>query len=1021
MDWLRVLVCGCLVFLCLSSNLQAQAKPSTPEAQANQINEKLRDGDYQTAIPMLETFLTNNPTFDGYNGLVYNLAFSYYVTANYDKALARFKELLGPKNRDPELKAQASFTIPGVLAAQALTKRTPGDRDKLLQESVKLYDEFVKSNAKHRKVPDAFYNKAAALWQLNKLEDADKSLTDFFQAGTNSSLKHEATYLRARVYAGQAKKLRDEKKEAEAAKFLEQAKQMFDQVGNQRDLILANQAFTSAGEALLTSAAYPDGIRYLRKVKSQKFLEDQQRQKIKELQAAKIQATKAGNVALQNDTKEQIERAELTLKSLQTKTSLYLTAQELIARCFYEQKKFDEVLVLINHFLPHFDADQKKRSAYLVVKSYMGKNQLDKAIQDYTSFKSAHGKDKMIEDIPYGLADLYLKASKYDDCVKWVDEYLASYPGGLFEEHAYYLRMTAFTLKGDTQKAQAANEAFTKKFPTSTLAGSALFSKAYTNYQKKDFSAAVNDFREYLTRFPNTDSSENAAFLTMLSLFELKRYDESIKEFETIEKKYAAGKQFPNVLFQLGKTYEAKGDTTSANATYARIVKDLPSTEAAPIAQFRIGQNFYYKGAKSHPDAIAAFDAFIAKFPNHPDVPAAHYFKGEIARHGKNYDEAQKIYEEIAQRYPETAAAAEAAFTIGEMHHQRATSLANKPEKLSEEKQAEWKEAVQKAQSAYENVVRKFPKSASVDKALSQLSLLWQKRIAAKFTEKDESRAYFDKLGASFGSDPSMQVKVAFALGSLLNLLQDKDAALVILNKAFQKAADISLPNEGYKQYRSALLDGKQYDTAISVSEKQLKEKQAARDEQGVSEALLALGVCYFEKGDFTKAGQYLNETTSKYSWNENVINEALFYQAWVLEKNKKFDEARKAYEALRSKKTLTSFELKARCTWRLAYTWLEGKDVSTLTAGTVADNVFSEFSTLGTRYNFPELSSEGLYMTGQISEKGFIVKNIDSKTQAKTYFDQKTALEFYKKCIDRYPETAWAEKAKKRLGEIGK
>jgi outer membrane protein assembly factor BamD (BamD/ComL family) len=59
--------------------------------------------------------------------------------------------------------------------------------------------------------------------------------------------------------------------------------------------------------------------------------------------------------------------------------------------------------------------------------------------------------------------------------------------------------------------------------------------------------------------------------------------------------------------------------------------------------------------------------------------------------------------------------------------------------------------------------------------------------------------------------------------------------------------------------------------------------------------------------------------------------------------------------------------------------------------------------------------------MAGLIAERGVATFQTDKKSGKVTYHDQKKAIEIYKeKLIARFPETPWAEKAKKRLQDLG-
>ncbi len=997
-----------LVFWSKTSQAQSSAG-----AMALSAEEKFRNGDAKGAISIYEGILSKPTSFEGIWTVRYNLGVAYYTTEAYDKALPLFEGLAAEKNVDPQLKEQALWLVGGTLAAKAGMLPKNAARNETLEQSIRVHDDFLKRYPKSKLVDEVLYGKAAAQLSFGRLDEAEKTVRMIGGDG-DTNLKNEATYLLARIDVAQAKKLLGEKKETEGKIRIAYAKKLFDELSkNQEDLILANEANFSAGDALVNMGNYSETIAYLRKVKSKQALEEIQGRRLQDLRNARNQALRSGNQQLQDELSRQYNRAYVKFNAIRKGAPLFLNAQELISKGYYEQKKYDEVLILNRHFLPHFDSEQKQRARYIIIKALLGKNAVDKAIQEYTEFKSQFPKDKIGEDIPISLADYFLRANKYNEAIRWADEYEMTYPEGAYLEQAYFLASVAASSSGNLDDAQKRHQKFQKKFPGSSLMGVALFNKAYANYLKKNYDAATPDLQSYIRDFPNAENTENATLFIGISLFELKKYNEAIKELQKFEKKYPKSKFLCNALYQMGRAYDEKKDLTRANTIYTRVVKDCPQGEVAPFAQFGIALNLLSLGPKQHPQVIAAFDQFLNQFPTHPMVPKVYLYKAEIYRADGKLKDVQTIYEELMRKYPESGSAAEAQVAIGEMFFQEATHMAAKPNKLPTEKQGVWKDAVQKSQKAYEQVFKKYPNHPAIDKALSQMSLLWQTRINAQFTTLEDAKSYFDYL--SFSSDPALKIKIAFTLGSLLYKLDDRDTALKIFEGAFEKVGNISLPDEGYKQYRNLLIANKQYSQATALSERQLKEKHVVHDDRGIAEATFGLGRIFFEKGEFIKAARFLRDVVEQYPWHETTAPEAEFYLAWIEEKKQNFDEAIKGYKILLPK--VLDPILKVSIFVRLGYAWCGKSEGSTIDRAENLKQAIAYFLKVGTTYGaYPTYAAEGLYMGAFLYEK-LAAAVADSQTKTPAI---QNATTFYKRCIQEYPHSPWAEKSRERLKAMG-
>ncbi|MCC7519394.1 MAG: tetratricopeptide repeat protein [Verrucomicrobiae bacterium] len=995
---------------------RGQGTDDAANALLIQAEEALTAENYKKAIEIYESLIANYKSFQGIWAARYNLGYACYIGHNYPRAVEVLRELIDPKkNPDAALREQAYSLLVSALSAQGASLQKEEERKAAFAAAIAAADGYLKDFPQGKLRADALYGKAAAQLQNLQPDDAEKTLNLFSRDFAQSALVSDATYLMARVYGAQARVARERHRDADAGRKVEEARKLFDQVSAQaKDLVLANQALYSAGDCLLGAGAYREAFGYFRKVRPSVALEQQSAQAVEQARAAYTAAIRGSDKPRQTETKKQLDTALRRAAATRESGGLYLAAQQQIARCLYELRKFDEAILLIRHCLPHFAPDQKKRAEYLEVKALIEKKDMARALKAYEAFKTAYPGDKIGEDLPVSFAENSLRTGKYDEALKWADDYETTYPNGAFLEQTYFLAASAATQSGNTAEADRRNERFRTKFPKSSMAGSAIFNKAYTSYQKKDYAAAIPDFRAYVEKFPDTEAAENAAFFIGISLFEMKKTDDALKELQAFERKYPKSKLLPSAVYQLAKAFEEKKDSAAALAAHARVVKEFPEENVAPYSQMDLALINLGLGPKSYPAALQAFEDFLRLFPSHPLAPNAALYRAEILRNQNKPAEAEEAYRQVVAKFPESEAAPEAQYTLGEMIFHRAGRMAAKPEKLAPEKQAEYKDLVRKASEVFEEILTRYPRSPAVDKALSQLSAIWQAQVVAGFAKKEEARKHFEKLGAK-GDD--LGPKVAFALGGLLSLLRDRDAALAVLSEAFDKAGATSLPNAGYRQYRNALMDAKQYDRALQVSERQLREKKEANDEAGSAEALLGLGGAYFEKGDSVNAAKQFDAVLAN-PWAGDSGPEAEFYKIWIEEKRKNYDEAIKLYTTLLAK--ARDPELKVRIFMRLGHAWL-GKAEAAVQPKVKEEctrEALGLFARVGMTYQtFPALAAEGLFRGGAAYEAMAALQGADPRKRTEAL---QNAMKFFKRCIEEYPDSEWVSKCRERLAALG-
>jgi tol-pal system protein YbgF len=106
-------------------------------------------------------------------------------------------------------------------------------------------------------------------------------------------------------------------------------------------------------------------------------------------------------------------------------------------------------------------------------------------------------------------------------------------------------------------------------------------------------------------------------------------------------------------------TFFHQGKYAQAEARFEEFLAESPASELSDNAQFWIGAARFERG--DFPGALTAFRRTVERYPNANKVPDALYKMGQtFERLGEN-GQALAVYDELARRFPDTAAATLAA------------------------------------------------------------------------------------------------------------------------------------------------------------------------------------------------------------------------------------------------------------------------------------------------------------------------------------------------------------------------
>jgi len=162
-------------------------------------------------------------------------------------------------------------------------------------------------------------------------------------------------------------------------------------------------------------------------------------------------------------------------------------------------------------------------------------------------------------------------------------------------------------------------------------------------------------------------SSEQAqkALLDAAATFRLAGGEDTLAKVITvtflIERRFQGTDAAAKALVARGEVYAEQKEWGRAVASWTKVHKEHPSSEAAPEALFKSGQIFADK-IKNTDEATKAFGAVLKDYPKSDVADDALFAQAQLKEDAKQYAEAATDYLALSKRFPDSSLADKAMF-----------------------------------------------------------------------------------------------------------------------------------------------------------------------------------------------------------------------------------------------------------------------------------------------------------------------------------------------------------------------
>ena len=589
---------------------------------------------------------------------------------------------------------------------------------------------------------------------------------------------------------------------------------------------------------------------------------------------------------------------------------IYATAKYYSAESLLKLGRKDEAAITFEYLVTnYFWSNYRDKSLYNLGLIYFSEGKYEKSRLRFKLLLKDYPESEYIGSSFYWIGESYTAENKLDEAVKFLEEAVADKRNKSFADYSIYTLANVYEKQGD-----------------------------YNN--------AVKYYDQLLTYHKDSKLANSAQIRIGICYFKLKDYQSSILELKNPKLTNLPDDVYSESLYLLATAYYRVQEYPDAEKTYLEVLNKYPTSEYFKNSKYGLAWAYFQQ--KKYNDAFVQFDGLS----NGDDSLAikSFFWKAECKRYlGKN-DEANEIYKQFIEKYPNDPLAKEAQYQIGVVYYNKNnTDLASK--------------YLLSANSSNDNNVRA--------KAFTLLGEIELNKGSYK-----TAKNYFEMVKDLNDIDKDVKFRSLFGLGIALYNLNDNKTSIKYLEELDSK-------DPAFESQKVNFFLAENY-FAIGDFKKALSRYNQANgnDKDLTSQTLYGKAYSYFNLGDYENSAYQFADFIKKYP-NNKRLNDAKLRLADSYFGSKNFAAASKVYQELFSSDVKLSTDPYARYQYAQAL-YKSGK----------VNEAISEFTSIQEKFPNSEYGDVSLYTIGWIYfQRGEFPKAI-SQYKVVTAKYPKTSLE---------------------------
>ena len=543
----------------------------------------------------------------------------------------------------------------------------------------------------------------------------------------------------------------------------------------------------------------------------------------------------------------------------------------------------------------------------------------------------------------YNLGLIYYSTGKYELSRLRLKKLLNEYPESEFYGNSLYWIGESYSVENKTQEAiQFLEEAVADK-RNRKFADYSLYALANAYEKTGDYNNAVKYYDQLLTYHKNSTLATSAQIRIGICYFKLKDYQSSIVELKSPRLTNLSDEMYSESIYLLATAYYRVNEFADAENSYLEVINKFPQSAYFRSAKYGLAWTYFQQ--KKYEEAFNQFEDLSLESDSLGIK--SFFWKGECKRYSGKLTEANSIYKEFLEKFPDDALAEEAKYQLGVVYfNTNNTDLATR--------------YLISANSSDNDLIK-----------AKSFAMLGEIELSKR--DYKSAKNYFQLVLDNQNSEKSVFNRALLGMGIAEYHLNDNKSSL---NRLLQ--LDNSDPSFESQKLNFFLAENH---FALSNYNEALNRYNFAvgGDPEIEMQAIYGKAYCYFNSGDYENAAIQFLDFTKKYK-NDIRFSDAKLRLADSYFGSKNYAAASKIYEELFTADSRSSINPYARYQYAQAL-YKSGKTAEAI----------NEFRNIQEKFPASEYAEVSLYTIGWI------------------YFQQKNysqSIEQYNNVIVKYPQT---------------
>ncbi len=610
-----------------------------------------------------------------------------------------------------------------------------------------------------------------------------------------------------------------------------------------------------------------------------------------------------------------------------------------IADYTLEEKGLEEAIHVYRDAIDLNFANKKLQAKlqYKIAETYQNAKMFKKAAEEYdfyiNSYESvAEAIDFSVDKAKMAVILNYYNGKDFNRAIAHCDSFISKYAYSDLIPSVFNIKASALNFAGDYQGARKTLEALISNFPKSDEVASAKVQLGFTFYKLGDYSSALEVIDEALNNYKDKIDRNEAFYYKLITLADMKRYDEAIAIFDNIS---FLSPYFPGAVNKISKIYSARSEFDSGEKFLQSILelaeKQKDSVNIINDIYFNFADLYINKGdyklALEYLNKILSDSSLFDK--RETFALQVLYVKGIISYQVEKFEDAIVDLEKILSSQ-----------TFKNIFSQ---NLDNAYEKLALSYAKVGN--LEKGISIFNNLINQTSDEIQKGKYYSILSTVYFEGGKYK-----ESIDFANKSLAVAGIDTSIIITNYINLANSYKELGDLKKSGELLSEAANKFPNAPEIQDILFQLAALYYDNQEYEQAIKVFNKYLSQYPEGIHKK---DAIMFRAYAQYEIGDWQGAYNSMKTFVSLYP-QDLRSPEMQYYAGECMFNLKKFEQAIREYQL--TYRRYPKSDLAAAAMYNEGWCYYELQK---------PESMIETFKTLAQRYPNSEYAPHGLFTIG--------------------------------------------------------